>query len=300
MFHDLSQAMEKLEQSFSIKINNIITELRSELTSINNTIKTELANLATATAEIKSEINELRSEYSGLRGNINDLNNKYRTLEEELSSIKDSYEYQCNDQADLKKRLDILNTHTITDLPVKVTDLQDKIDSMEQHARQNNIEIGNIPEKRGENLLAIIESIGNTIKCQLHQNNILSIHRVPHARKDENSRPKNIIVKLCSRILRDNVLSAFRITKGLKTDQLGLSGTPRNVYMNEHLTLRNKQLFRSSHEAAKKHLFKYVWIKNGTVLARMSDTSPILAIRCNKDLCKIGKTNSDNCNRNSA
>lgn len=298
---DFSFALEKLEQSFSSKINQIILELRAEVTdsiaklndNINCTLQKEMANLTTVTSEIKTEINELRSECSGFRAHILDLNTKYKNLESELSSLKDSCEFQYKEQSDIKKCLDTINPSTINNVSDKVTDLQDKIDSMEQQARQNNIEICNIPEKRGENLLTLVETIGTTIKCQLDKKDIVSIHRVPHARKEEYSRPKNIIVKLCSRILRDNFLSAYRLSKGLKTDQLDFSGPPRNIYINEHLTLRNKQLFRKCREAAKKHNCKYVWIKNATVLARVSDTSPIFAIRNENDICKLRKTSAD-------
>lgn len=305
--NDFSFVMEKLEQSFSSKISSMITELRTELTgnitklndNINNTLKNELSNLTTATSEIKKEINEIRTEYSNLREHISDLTNKYRDLGGELSSLKDCCEFQFKEQSDIKKCLELIKPSTINNISDKIVDLQDKIESLEQQARQCNLEICNVPEKRGENLLNVIASIGNAIKCQLDHKNIISVHRVPHARKEENSRPKNIIVKLCSRILRDNVLGAFRLSKGLKSDQLGISGTSCNIYINEHLTLRNKQLFRNSREAAKKHGYKYVWIKNATVLARMSDTSPIFAIRYQSDISKFGKIKADSITQNS-
>ncbi|KAJ8718458.1 hypothetical protein PYW08_002695 [Mythimna loreyi] len=167
--------------------------------------------------------------------------------------------------------------------------LEARIDSMEQHARQCNIEICNVPDKRNENLLTIMESIGTIINYPVSQNDILSIHRVPHALQQD-KKPKNIIVKLKSRIIRDNFLSAYRKKKSIKTDELGLPGTIFSVFINEHLTLKSKALFRKCKELAGKYGFKYVWVKNGTILVRERDGVPAFAVRCEYDLNKITRT----------
>ncbi|KAL4713824.1 hypothetical protein ACJJTC_015478 [Scirpophaga incertulas] len=170
----------------------------------------------------------------------------------------------------------------------KINGLEYKLSTMEQQARHCNIEISNMPERRGENLLSTVEMLGDLIKCPIRSMDVVAIHRVPHA-DQKNSRPKNIIIKLTSRILRDNILSAYRACakKGLDSSQLSIAGTPRTIYLNEHLTLSNKILFRQSREAAKKHEFKFVWVKHGVILVRKSETSPIFAIRCSDDISKI-------------
>lgn len=291
---ECSSLFEQLENSFTTKLYQMMAELRGEISkineNINSTVKSELATLNTTTSEIKKEINDLRAEYSGLKTHISELSTKYNALNIELTSLRDTVEFQANQQLDMKMCIDAVKPSTITNISDQLTNLQYRIDTMEQQARQCNLEVCNVPEKRGENLLTLIESIGTAIKHNIDRKDIISIHRVPHARSTENNRPKNIIVKLSSRLLRDNVLSAFRLNKGLKTDQLGITDTSRrDIYLNEHLTLRNKQLFRASREAAQKHGFKYIWIKNATILARKSDTSPILAIRSQSDIEKLTK-----------
>ncbi|KAL4714920.1 hypothetical protein ACJJTC_016661 [Scirpophaga incertulas] len=52
----------------------------------------------------------------------------------------------------------------------------------------------------------------------------------------------------------------------------------------------NKQLSlwdQRCREAAKKMEYKYIWVKHGTILARKTDTSPVLAIRYSYDINKI-------------
>lgn len=92
---------------------------------------------------------------------------------------------------DIKTRLDTLEREQkgfeerICDLDTRSSvqtraAFEAKIESVEQQARQCNIEICNLPDKGNENLMTIMESIGTTISYPVSQNDILSIHRVPH------------------------------------------------------------------------------------------------------------------------
>lgn len=87
-----------------------------------------------------------------------------------------------------------------------------------------------------------MEQLGTAIKYKITRNDIVAVHRVFHA-NSSSSHPKNIIVKLHSRISRDNILAAFRLAKGITTTQLNISGDPRKVYVNEHLTYPTKSSF---------------------------------------------------------
>lgn len=167
-----------------------------------------------------------------------------------------------------------------------VSSLKLKIEAMEQHARSCNIEICGIPEKRGENLMELMASIGKHIKLSVHQSDIRAIHRVPQAQVHV-GRPKNIIVKVSSRILRDNILSAFRKAKNVTSSDVGIPGAPRPMFMGEHLTLERKRLFRDCREIAKKENYQYVWIKHATVLVRESNNHAAMAIRTHGDISKI-------------
>ncbi|XP_060810081.1 uncharacterized protein LOC132904186 [Amyelois transitella] len=230
-------------------------------------------------AEIMSEIKSLRSDHIVLKRTVDNL-------EADLSSLKCSVQLQTEELNSLDVRVKEISTAASERTTVAVSHFESKIDALEQQARQCNVEICNIPERRNENLTGIVEAIGSAIKFQVEQRDIVSIHRVPHAQSDGN-RPKNIIVKFCTRIQRDNFLSSFRKGKTLKTDQVGIPGTSSAIFINEHLTLKRKQLFRKCREFARKNQYKYVWIKNAIVLLRERDDSAAFAIRCDDDLAKI-------------
>ncbi|CAG9568397.1 unnamed protein product [Danaus chrysippus] len=223
-------------------------------------------------SKVVKEFNEVKQTMNQMSNYFDELNNKTT---------------EClNRLAETEKKVKSLEEHTKT-----ITQLEAKIESMEQHSRQCNVEIQNVPERRNENLIKIVEHIGTSIKQSISPNDIVSVHRVPHA-DTKSTHPKSIVVKLCSRILRDNILSAARMKKGLYTDDLHINGENRRVYVNEHLTLRNKQLFRSARETAKRCNFRFTWIKHGNILVRECETSRVIAIRSYEDLSKIKSSKS--------
>lgn len=245
------------------------------------TVSTELAKITSALTNINNNMTKLQNDNINIKKSLGVTNDR-------LSEIEKSLNFLSERQDGFETRLKILEdqvTHT-SDLTIQMAAMENKISSMEQQARQCNLEISNIQDRRGENLFQIVENLGNAIKQPIRAADVVAVHRVPHA-DQKNTRPKNIIVKFTSRILRDNIISAARATKGLNTTMLSITGSPMPVYVNEHLTLNNKILFRQSRDAAKKNDFRYVWVKHGVILARKADTSPVIAIRSNQDIEKI-------------
>lgn len=216
---------------------------------------------------------------------------KMSTLLGEFGDVKKSVQFMSEKFDEFNKKLDNLDSRVLKieggqqQFDLKMVQLEDKIEIMEMQARQTNVEIGNVPEKKGENLVALLLNIGAIIKFPVNAHDILAVHRIPHA-DPKNAYPKNIIVKFSSRILRDNFLAANRAAKGLTTDQLEMGGTKRRIFINEHLTLKKKMLFREARIAAQKHRFKYVWPKNGNIFVRHSEGAPAFILHSVDDITK--------------
>lgn len=95
-------------------------------------------------------------------------------------------------------------------------------------------------------------------------------------------KPKNVTVRFTSCIHRDN-LSAFHKASSLKSGQIGVTVTSTSIYLNEHLTLKKKQLFRKARDIA----------RNSTILVRECEDEPSFAIRGERDLDKIRSKSVD-------
>lgn len=272
---NFTQVLQDFRRDLDIKFENIsdsIQTIRSDLENYRSQIKKDIDNLRYENGAMKQKVESLTKEVSGLQESTRFISNQHDELGKSVSKIS-GYNKSMDD-------------HEQT-----IRSLASKMDGLEQQARQCNIEVSNLPERRDENLLNLIESIGTKIGCAINRREIVSIHRVPHA--SQTGKPKNVIVKLTSRIMRDNILGAYRIKKGITSAELGLSGAPYIIYINEHLTLRNKQLFRTAREAAKQANFRYVWVKHSTVLVRASDSSPVIPIRTEQDIKKINNNTNN-------
>nr|XP_049699960.1 uncharacterized protein LOC126055300 [Helicoverpa armigera] len=290
---ELTEAINSLSLELRKDILDLRTDINNQFLNVNtciNNLREELNTLSATSSQIQSEVKKLRAKYSCMEKDISDLKMQHTEMSQDMNDLKASVNFNSDNYTDCVKRLKELESQSSSSSVTTIKLLEGKIDALEQQARQCNIEIANMPEKRGENLFSILESISSAVNMSIAKSDIVSIHRVPHAHGQIN-RPKNIIVKFTTRIMRDNLLSAFRLSKGLTTDRIGLSGTSCRIYLNEHLTLRNKDLFRKCREAAKHKKFKYVWVRNATILVKESEDSSTFAIRTEDDISSKIKPN---------
>lgn len=279
---ELLDAIKSMQSDFNKAIQDLRVDLGTKIDTLNTGMDTVRNDLESYQSAMQKEMEHLRLEQTKIKKDITDLSTEVRGLEASNKFISDQHDELAKKVAQCSK-----HSMNVTKYEGSVTSLELKIDALEQQARQCNLEIQNLPEKRNENLINLVVTLGDKIQCNIDRNDIIGVNRVRHA--TESGRPKHIVVKLISRVLRDNVLAACRAKRGLTSTELGISGAEHTVYVNEHLTLRRKKLFRAAREAAKQAHYKYKWVSNATILVRATDTSPIIAIHTEKDLEKIQK-----------
>lgn len=249
-----------------------------------------LSEMVTSSVQtvMTAEVNKILTAISGLSKDNASIKESLKECNTRLGDIDKALNAMDERQESFDGRLKILE-ECVAEYPSsseKIIMLENKLALMEQQARENNIEISNVPERRGENLITIFTHLGGIINYKISPTDITSLHRVPHA-NTKDSRPKNIIVKFASRMTRDNFIAAFRSKKGITSENLAITGPPHKIYLNEHLTLQNKILFRETREKARMREYRYVWVKHGIILARKNDTSAVIAIRSLPDIKKL-------------
>lgn len=246
-------------------------KFREEFASFRDTILTMLESWFSKHDE---KCAKLISEFESVKTAIQFMSDKYEVIEKKTQEVADRV-------LELERKFESSQS-----LGLRVATLEAKLEDMEQKSRNCNVEISNLPEKRGENLLNIVENIASVIKQPLSSRDIVAVHRVPQMQPNSN-RPKNIVVKFVSQLLRDNFVAATRLNKGLKTDDIKMHGCSQNIYINEHLTLKSKLLFRKTKEIAKQSGFKFIWIKHGIILVRKDVSTAAFAIRTESDLSRL-------------
>ncbi|XP_045448941.1 uncharacterized protein LOC123657442 [Melitaea cinxia] len=237
------------------------------------------ADLQVAIQEVSSSI---KQDIESLESRLTASETRIIELEQTITSMSSS---QSNFNDVMQE-----NSQLRTDLEC----LQAKFDDLDQVSRSCNVEIQNIPEKKAENLVHLSIQIGKLIGIDIKESDIRSVHRVAPGKPS--NRPKNIVLQLSTRRLRDDVIAAARARRTLTV--ASLLGPPMSAaaaatnqdarfYINEHLTLKNKLLFSTARQHAKDKNYKYIWVKNHCILLRKSDEARVVHIRCGSDLKKI-------------
>lgn len=257
-------------------------------------MKADLVKLNGSVADIKSEINNVRQEYQDMKKTVLSLDTKYKGTLKKIQDLEKSIEFSSDQMDDYNKKIDVLTqaNNKIESLEAQITELtQDnkqlklEMNMNNQRDRLLNLEIVGVTEGKDENLTAIVMSIAKHANVLLSSEDIVEVNRIsPKSRQP--GRPRNIVVKLKSRLLKDNIISGARKNR-LTTKDLDLTSDVRPIYVNEHLTQQNKFLLKKCRETAKQKQYQYVWTKNGRIYVRRNDISPALQVTQDSDILKI-------------
>ncbi|CAK1592742.1 unnamed protein product [Parnassius mnemosyne] len=214
-------------------------------------------------------------------------------LKKTKQEFTETTDFLQSENKDIKASLSVVETH-ISELEKEncnylknITYLQNRLESMEKVSRSHNVEIQAVPEKRNENVLAIVKNLYKIISLQINDDEISACRRVAKLPSTSASRPRNILVSLPTIRHRDNLISAVkRFNKAnpkerISSVHLGVAGERSLIYVTEHLSPECKEL-HSATRITLRDQYKYIWAKYGNVYIRKDDTSSVIHVK-NKD-----------------
>lgn len=253
---------------FKISNSELITSVRSDIVELNNkvtSVTTSLNNLFTEHNKIKTDLTKVTESVEFISSSHDDLKLKVSTIAKDVIELKKTK----SELAECKSQLMTLE---------KVHNLQ------QQRDRINNIELSGIPMKNNEDVTEYLMQICLKLGVVISMDDIIHIHRVPTRLPNK---PKNIIAKMKSQLIKDSIISAIRKNKGITTSDIGLPGDCQRIYINEHLIPYFKKLYKQTREAATQFGYAYVWIRNGKIFVRRNDTTAPIIITDYTDLTKV-------------
>nr|XP_049707531.1 uncharacterized protein LOC126056909 [Helicoverpa armigera] len=230
----------------------ILLELPGMISSI---IKAELSSIKDDLQEFRKSIDFISSDYDEMKSTVEKLAKDNLTLSKENDTLKST-----------------------------VSVLSDRLNNLEQHLREENLEIQGVTEHKNENLANLVEQCSRVVGYSFKEDDIVKCTRVAKLNKDSKL-PRSIIVKFRSVRKRDEFYSAvYRYNKvnkdnKLNTSLLGISGDKKPVYVSEHLSPTNKMLHAAARQKAKELSYKFVWVKNGRIYVRKSVDSQYILIK---------------------
>lgn len=246
----------------------------AEIEDIKNHFDTKLqeslANLlAVIRKDFSTESTDTRQKLQELTDSVNFLSSKCDRLEESLIAKNQVIE-------DLKLEN--------SELRGDIATLSSRLEDIEQRSRDCNLEIQCVPEHKGENLRTIVNQIASITGCTLSDQELSNYHRVAKV-NPKSERPRSIIVKFTSVLVRDRVLAAVKSynrshqSDKLSTSHLGLAGDSKAIYVCEHLSPANKKLHAAARGVAKEKGYEFVWVRSGKIFMRKNELSKSFVVK---------------------
>ncbi|KAH9638607.1 hypothetical protein HF086_003852 [Spodoptera exigua] len=231
---------------------------------------------------MRDEFRQFQAELLSLRTSVNDCNQRMNNIESKVTDIERRFEEQGPAKYDA--------------VEATIAALKAQLNDRDQELLQNDLIIAGIPETKGENQFHTIRVLSSKLGVTLEEQDVVNIERIGAVRRNfidgvdsapGGMRVRVIAVRLARRVVRDQLLRAARVRRGLATADLDMSGPPRRVYINERLTPANSKLFHSAREAGQRARYGYVWTKDGRIYARREDGVPAQRIHNDADLAQI-------------
>ncbi|KAH7945544.1 hypothetical protein HPB49_012180 [Dermacentor silvarum] len=206
-------------------------------------------------------------------------------MKQTIDSIESSVQMLSDKYDEFATRLN-KQDQAINNLQKKVTEieagnareemprLKKELNELQQYSRRQNLEVHGIQVITNENLLAVVNSVGESLGLQeLTDSDIDSIHRLP-------SRPNRvppIIIRFATRKMKEQWKAKAKLLRERESD----------VRFFENLTPLNKKLLYLARAKAVEIGYEFVWEHRGTVLTRKKPGNSAIKISTESDLEKM-------------
>ena len=157
--------------------------------------------------------------------------------------------------------------------------LKIRVDNLEMQSRSNNLVIHGLPETsyaeaastaedvggvvlrspRKDTIRAVIDCCRSGMKLDITNNVIVNCYRI----SGSNTRP--IVVTFSGKGVRDKVYAAKKALRGTRGSS--------QVFVNEHLTKRNTEIFAKGRKLLREKKIAAVWTWNGFVYLKRTESS---------------------------
>lgn len=207
-----------------------------------------------------------------------ELAKEVEVLRKELGEMHESLKLFNGLYEEVKKSQELLQKEN-KELTKKNEQLTLRMSELEQHSRQNNIEIKGVPVTQAEDCLAILQQIGEKVECPISAADVDVVHRVP-AKNNE----QHIIARFCSRTKKAEFAGKAKKAR-LTAGTIGFqSHSQQPVYVNDHLTPENKRLFAQALAKKNEMNWQFLWVENCRIKARKAQGDRVHRISKVSDL----------------
>ncbi|KAL0870239.1 hypothetical protein ABMA27_005272 [Loxostege sticticalis] len=254
-------------------------EMREELKAT----RADIASVRDDLLRLAGRVGRCESFVSGLDGRVKAMEERLRRDGEAGGPRLDEFERRL--EAAERRQAEAVpevGSSAVAGLERTVAELRLELNDRDQDALLADLEIGQLPEAKGENVIHSVIVLAGRLGVTLDERDVVFAERVgaPPAEAG-GARARRVVLRLARRQLRDDLLRAARVRRGLT----GEGGA--RVFVNERLTRANRQLFRHVREECRRLQWRYTWTRRGRIFARKSDGAQVFQVRSMDDAARI-------------
>lgn len=246
------------------------------LTSVNNNV----CSLQKAVSDLKTE----------MKGGIEQLTTTITTtitasnniLREEMSNALTKL---AESMANLATQVNELKAKS-KEKDVRIQNMENKVNALEQQLINKSIEIKNV-ENKDFSASDVIKRIATSVNVDVHETDISNSYRIKQ--KDDKiivefsslNKKRELMSKIRSHRISGDVLN----TQTSNEDNNNVSpAITNNIFINDQLTAHNRKLLWLAKTKAKDCGWKFVWVRNGHLFAKKTETSTKILLLNASDL----------------
>lgn len=218
----------------------------------------------------KNEMSELSAAVQFVSGKLDESTKLMKEVKSEIVSVKREHEELRSKNANLTSEVHFL---------------KDRVRSLEQYSRKNNVEISGLPVTPGEDVIDLVKDVGLSLGLEITKKDISAAHRVPSFQK---SRMPALVVQFVNRSTKETVISKYREKKGGMTAHNVNAAFPvQKLYINEHLSPENKVFLNKLKSKAKELGYAFTWCRDGKFFVRRSQGEKYIRIDSYDNIDKL-------------
>lgn len=165
------------------------SKLRCDCSSAGNPAEQPVTQDPKAFSVIVTRLDKITIQLDGL----SEVPGQVKSLEESMQFMNTKFETLLAKYEEITKQNKAVKEDNQS-LLLQNQELTNRVNSLEQYSRANNVEIKGIPVTQNENCVAIIQKIGEEVGCTVETSDIDACHRVSTFR---NASEKNLIGTFC-------------------------------------------------------------------------------------------------------
>lgn len=251
--------------------------------SVNSSINTSVTKdfiirvLEEFKQEMFGELKTFKNDMTDLSAAVKFVSDKLDESTQLIKEVKSELSLVKRENEDLRRK----NASLTSD----VNALKDKVRTLEQYSRKNNIEISGLPVTKDEDAFDLVKDVGISLGVEVLKNEISAAHRIPSF---QSGRTPALVVQFVNRTVRDTFLKKYREKKGgISAHDVNSAFSMQRMYINEHLTPENKVFFAKIKSKAKEIGYSFVWCRDCKFFVRKTQGEKCVRIDSYDDLEKL-------------